>query len=279
MTEITPEAQSQPTQAKTSITMVLDHSGSMEACRAATIESVNAYLQKGRIDDNLKDADFELAIFDTEAYEVIRRSVLSAANDITRDEFEPRGGTPLLDAVGRGIDGLDKRSRDDKAILVIVTDGEENSSRKHTYESIQALLEDRQKKGWMVLFLGAGLDSAQQGLRMGVPGVNVANIGLKHAQLRACMDTMAETNATYASAPTPGARRNYAASAKLSRSARVAMGDASGGDGIVDNGSKTGGIGKLFRRGKKTPAATAAPPPPPAGESDAWIEPRGDAWN
>jgi hypothetical protein len=253
--------------------MVLDRSGSMEACRAATIESVNAYLMKSRNEETLRDADFELAIFDTHSYETIRRSMLSAVHDVTKAEFEPRGGTPLLDAVGRGIDGLDKRAIGDKAILVIVTDGEENSSRKHTYESIKALLDERQKKGWMVMFLGAGLDSAQEGLRMGVPSVNVANIGLDEVHLRASMDAMAETNASYAQAPTPAASRAYASSPKFSRARRMMMGDASGGDGIADDAGTTSGFGRLFGRGKKPT------PTPPSANNDAWNKPSGDAWN
>jgi hypothetical protein len=247
----------------------------MESCRAATIESVNSYLQKSRNDDNLKDAGFELAIFDTHAYEIIRSCELSTATDITRAEFEPRGGTPLLDAVGRGIDGLDKRAKDNKAILVIVTDGLENSSRKHSYESIKALLDDRQQKGWMVMFLGAGLDSAREGLRMGVPSANVAAIALDEVHLRASMDAMADTNAVYAAAPTPQASRAYASSVKFSRGVRMAMGDDTGGDGIVDDEDEGSGIRKLFRRSKKTTAA----PVTPAGGQDAWLKPRGDAWN
>ncbi|MBN9247821.1 MAG: VWA domain-containing protein [Hyphomicrobium sp.] len=283
MTEATPEAQS-PTQSqsqakaqptKTAITMVLDRSGSMEDCRAATIESVNAYLAKSRNDDNLKDADFELAIFDTEAYEIIRRSTLSAVADISPADFEPRGGTPLLDAVGRGIDGLDKRAVDDKAILVVVTDGLENSSRKHTYESIKALLEERQKKGWLVLFLGAGLESAREGIRMGVQRANVASIALDEARMRASMDVMASLAGTYSAAPTSGVRRAYVESPKISASQRRAMGDATGGKGLEDDEDEQSGLKKLFRRGKKPTAA----PVPRSSDQDTWSKPRGDAWN
>jgi len=279
MTEATPEAQS-PTQSKalptkTAITMVLDRSGSMEECRAATIESVNAYLLKGRNDDNLKTADFELAIFDTEAYEIIRRSTLSSAADISPSDFEPRGGTPLLDAVGRGVDGLDKRAVDDKAILVVVTDGLENSSRKHTYESIKALLEERQKKGWLVLFLGAGLESAREGIRMGVQRANVASIALDEERMRVSMAAMVEANAYYSAAQTPGARRMFVDSPKFSPSLRRAMGDATGGKGLVDDEDEKGGLKKLFARRKKPTAV----PVPRSPDQDTWSKPRGDAWN
>ena len=52
---------------KTSITMVLDRSGSMESCRAATITSVNKYLLEARGDLILKESDFQLMIFDTQS--------------------------------------------------------------------------------------------------------------------------------------------------------------------------------------------------------------------
>ncbi len=275
MTEAVPEAKSDATSDKTAVTMVLDRSGSMQSCRAATIESVNAYLGKSRTDENLKDADFELAIFDTEAYETIRAGKLAEVKDISPNDFQPRGGTPLLDAVGRGIDGLDKRAANDNAVLVIVTDGYENSSRKHSYESIKALLDNRQEKGWLVLFLGAGLDSAREGLRMGVASANVASIALDEVHLRASMDAMAETNAVYAAAPTRGSRQAYARSEKFSPSQRMAMGDETGGEGISDDDGKSG-LRKLFTR-----KAKASPPPAPRpaeNENDTWSKPRGDAW-
>ena len=153
---------------ETSITMVLDRSGSMESCRAATITSVNRYLLEARGDENLKEAGFELMIFDTQSLDVIRSGRMTDVKDITSEDFQPRGGTPLLDAIGRGVDRLDKKAASNKAILVIVTDGEENSSKKHNYESIKALIDDRQTKGWLIVFLGAGLSSAQQGLRMSI---------------------------------------------------------------------------------------------------------------
>jgi VWA domain containing CoxE-like protein len=281
MTEAVPEAKSDATShtrpEKTAVTMVLDRSGSMECCRAATIESVNAYLAKSRADENLKDADFELAIFDTEAYQTIRAGKLAGVKDISRDDFEPRGGTPLLDAVGRGIDGLDKRAVDDKAVLVIVTDGEENSSRKHSDESIKALLDNRQEKGWLVIFLGAGLNSARQGMRMGVVSANVASIALDGASLGATMDAMAETNAVYAAMPTPQASRAYARSEKFSPKLRMAMGDSSGGKDLdaADADDSRNGLRKLFTRRSK-----ASPPPPSrSSDGDAWLKPESDAWD
>ena len=177
----------------TTIVMVLDRSGSMSSCREATITAVNKYLKDSKADATLTTADFELVIFDTQSIDTIRDGKIADATELTAADFEPRSGTPLLDAIGRGIGKIDAKlaaSNGEKAILVVVTDGEENESRKHTYESIEALIADRQEKGWLILFLGAGLASAQQGTRMGIRSANVANIGLDEAALSETMMAM-----------------------------------------------------------------------------------------
>jgi hypothetical protein len=220
--------------ANTSIVMVLDRSGSMDVCRDATIKSVNSYLKEAKGDDNLKDADFELMIFDSMSIDTIRSGAISTIADISRADFEPRAGTPLLDAIGRGVDSLDKKAGDGKAILVIVTDGEENQSRKHSYESIKALLGTRQDKGWLVIFLGAGLDSARQGLSMGISANNVANIAMDEVSLAATASFVATSNAAYASTRSMDEAKGYAGSVKMQPRMRMMMGDKSGGAGIVD---------------------------------------------
>ena len=219
---------------ETSITMVLDRSGSMESCRAATITSVNRYLLEARGDENLKEAGFELMIFDTQSLDVIRSGRMTDVKDITSEDFQPRGGTPLLDAIGRGVDKLDKKAASNKAILVIVTDGEENSSKKHNYESIKALIDDRQTKGWLIVFLGAGLSSAQQGLRMSIHAANVANIGLDEASLGASMGVLAAISGAYSLKKTAAETRAYAESEKFTSKMRAMMGDRSGGADLVD---------------------------------------------
>ena len=145
--------------------------------------------------------------------------------------------TPLLDAIGRGIGKIDAKlaaSNGEKAILVVVTDGQENQSRKHSYESIEALIGDRQEKGWLILFLGAGLASARQGTRMGIRPANVANIGLDEMALSETMMAMSASNARYARFSYFDDSKAYAGSEKFTTKMRKRMGDPSGGKGIVD---------------------------------------------
>lgn len=227
----------QPTKfEQTHITLVLDRSGSMSVCQRATVDSVNKYLKEARGDAAMKESDFALLQFDSQSIDKVNRFCGPPCNmpDLTYDDFVPRGGTPLYDAIGRGIDNLDaatKASGSGKAILVIVTDGEENSSRKYTHSAITELIKARQNAGWLVIFLGAGLDVAKIGVGLGITRGAVAS----YAQDAASMDCMAtETSSMsrgYAMNSNTAEAKQWLASgqASFSAAARQSMGDATGG--------------------------------------------------
>ena len=258
MTDASTPTAATPDMTKTSITMVLDRSGSMNSCRKATIDAVNKYLEEAKSSD-LKTADFELMIFDAKSIDVIRTGVLAEVAMIAEKDFEPRDMTPLYDAIGRGIDSLDKRNGDGKAILVIVTDGAENQSRKHTHASISELIQGRQDKGWLILFLGAGLENALQGTSLGIHAANVANIGLDEQSLGATIASLAATNVCYSLKASLSDAKDYAASEKFTPKMRKAMGDKSGGAGIV--------------------GGTPLPPEAQIPQDDSWSKTdRDDAW-
>jgi hypothetical protein len=154
-------------------------------------------------------------IFDATSIDVIRSGVLADVAGIMEKDFEPRDMTPLYDAIGRGIDSLDKRNGDGKAILVIVTDGAENHSRKHAHALISELIQARQEKGWLILFLGAGLENALQGTSLGIDAANVANIGLDEASLGVTMASLAATNVRYSIMASLADAKGYAESEKF----------------------------------------------------------------
>jgi hypothetical protein len=254
---------------KTSITMVLDRSGSMESCRKATINAVNSYLLEARADKALKDAEFELTIFDSESIDTIRSGKTSDIKDIGLDDFVPRAGTPLFDAIGRGIDSLDTKAKNSKAVLVVMTDGQENQSRKHTLESVSTLLKDRQEKGWLIVFLGAGLSAAQQGTAMGIRAARVANIGMDEVALTASMSRVRCMIDDYAATSDMEEAQAYADTVAFSAEARQAMGDASAGAGLVPPPS-----------GAPVPPVTRPVKTKPIVQNsdDAWKKASGDAW-
>lgn len=163
---------------KTMICLVLDRSGSMAGRETDVIGGVNQFLDEQK---KLPDpAVMAMVRFDDVAIERFREmQPLTQVNPLHGGDFQPRGGTPLLDAVGRTITALDedwKREQPDRCICVIVTDGYENASREYTKDKIKAMIEARQASGkWAFIYLGANVDAFAEGGSMGVPLSNTAS--------------------------------------------------------------------------------------------------------
>jgi Mg-chelatase subunit ChlD len=144
------------------VQIVLDRSGSMAPIAAATVDALNGLLAKQRAHPGL--ARLSLADFDSqEPFRVVIDAVpIAEVLDLDEADFQPRGGTPLFDAIGRAVERCDVRaaeSPDEDQVLVVITDGHENASTDYTGPAVSNLLDVRQESGWSVLFLGANQDS------------------------------------------------------------------------------------------------------------------------
>ncbi len=144
--------------------ILLDRTGSMSDIWDEALGSVNAYAASvGEADEGeIEGADIKtavtLAVFDYQEslqFDVLRKDVTSETwIDVTNDEASPRGMTPLFDAIGR-IVSLAEADKPEKAVIVIMTDGHENSSREITRDGAKAALDRAKANGWEVVFLGA----------------------------------------------------------------------------------------------------------------------------
>jgi hypothetical protein len=169
----------------------------MEDCRTDAIGAVNSYLRQVK-DDRDMEASISLIIFDSQSIDVIRDHVpAGGCAELAPSEYQPRGGTPLLDAVGHGVSVLDtKKGMDDRCILAVMTDGLENASREYTKETLKALLDRKQNdEGWLVLYLGAGHDAWSQAGALGLHAGNVANFA--KASFSATADAMYSRGRAY----------------------------------------------------------------------------------
>ena len=142
--------------------ILLDRTGSMSDIWDEALGSVNAYAEAvGKVEDGEAD-DLEttvtLAVFDHQEgfqFDVLRQNVEPDAwSKVTNDEVSPRGMTPLFDAINRTIT-MAEADNPEKAVIVIMTDGHENSSREVTRQGAKAALDRAEARGWEVVFLGA----------------------------------------------------------------------------------------------------------------------------
>jgi hypothetical protein len=91
---------------------------------------------------------------------------------VLNETFIPRGGTALLDAVGKTIEEL-KTDRD--VVFVIITDGDENASKTYKREAITKMIETQTNEGWKFLFLAANQDAIKAGGSIGIQHTNSVN--------------------------------------------------------------------------------------------------------
>jgi hypothetical protein len=128
--------------------------------------------------------------------------------------YVPGGNTALNDAIGITVRKVEAdKPRVDKVITVIMTDGEENSSREWTLDAVKALIEQKEKEGvWTFVFLGAAPDAWAQGMSYGIPSANVAKYDPALYRL-AFVGTAMGTNAVAAS-PMPQSKNLFASLSK-----------------------------------------------------------------
>ena len=168
----------------THIAVILDRTGSMEAIRDDTIGGFNAFLNAQKAEPGL--ATLTLVQFDSQdPYEIVHRfKPLAEVPALTRQTFVPRANTPLLDAMGRGINDLEKsladlaeNERPARVVMVIITDGQENASREFRKGQVEKMIREKQEtSAWQFVFLSADLAAIGDALQSGIrPGSTLAH--------------------------------------------------------------------------------------------------------
>jgi hypothetical protein len=118
------------------------------------------------------DYGFSLTLFDTVVEVKYKAVPLAKVAKLDDTSYRPSGNTALLDAIGNTVQTVSADGFD-KIISVIMTDGEENSSREWTMHAVRELIHSKEAAGnWTCVFLGANLDAFAQGASLGVPMAN-----------------------------------------------------------------------------------------------------------
>lgn len=172
---------------------LLDRSGSMDRLWKEAVGSINAYVENLPVNTNIV-----LAVFDSQSYDVIRNTTAKEWKNIAPNEATPRAGTPLYDSSVRMMyRALDDNP--DKAVFVIMTDGEENQSRHFKQVDVKSLVSRFQSNKWEVIFLGADFDKVGDVAHSyGLDGTKFMNINAD--SLDGTMRSFAGMTTQYASA-------------------------------------------------------------------------------
>ena len=197
------------------VSIVLDETGSMQACKDATISGFNEYLTTLR--QIVGDVRVTLTKFNSEKTEVVYAGQpLLHVRDLTDRSYQPVANTPLYDAIAAAIKATQqaRKSHPDSAVLfVIQTDGQENSSKQYDQEQIVKLIKAREKDGWTFVYLGANQDAWKVGQSLGMARANT--MSYTHTTTDAAFKSLRSATLCYASQHTSGQLQVGKASTKF----------------------------------------------------------------
>ena len=124
------------------VNVILDKSGSMSTKVQDVIGGFNLYLDE-LAKEQAVDYGFSLTLFDTVVEMKYKGVPLASAAKLDSSSYRPSGNTALFDAVGNSVQTVSTDGFD-KIITVIMTDGEENSSREWTLHAIRELIKNKE---------------------------------------------------------------------------------------------------------------------------------------
>lgn len=167
------------------IVVLLDRSGSMASCKEAMVTAFSNFIGEQTKAKHADRTTVTLFKFDSEATTLVYED--KPVSEVPTLHLNPRGGTPLYDAMGTVL----TRPIDKTAInfCVVVTDGEENDSEEHTAESVKKLLAKREADGVQFFYLGANQNAITAATAMGISGGRAINYstGKLGKGMRACV--------------------------------------------------------------------------------------------
>lgn len=169
---------------KTIITIVMDETGSMQGRKEVTISGYNEFIDSQK-DAGLGECQATLVKFNSGNISCAYQGIpIADVPKMTSRDYRPTGNTPLYDALGQAITDTKKQVKNVNDVLqklaggsdtyapyvvvMVMTDGEENSSTQYSREQIFQMVNECQKEGWSFVFIGADMDSWAAASAMGV---------------------------------------------------------------------------------------------------------------
>lgn len=145
---------------KTEIGIVLDCSGSMSILRNTIIEQFNEFIENQTKIPG--ECNIWLTTF-SDTYDMLQKSQpLCEVVKLNESNYQTTGMTALNDAIyvtmtkmGEHFRDMPEEERPSKVMFVIITDGEENASKKVNTKTVSELIEQQKNVyNWEIVFIG-----------------------------------------------------------------------------------------------------------------------------
>jgi uncharacterized protein YegL len=200
------------------VAFVLDRSGSMKAIEEAVVEGYNDYL--GELHAQGGTTHYSLTTFNTSFEHVCVGEPLDEVAPLDHGQYRPEGMTALYDAIAHTVLETDRRLQADargeeKVLVVVLTDGLENSSTDYDAHEIAELVRSYDvRENWTFVYLGAGHESIQDtrhvATRLGYRDTNAMLWSADELSTRKTMQSLAQATAVRRASPSLKSERFFA---------------------------------------------------------------------
>ena len=139
--------------------IIVDESGSMCVIERQALAGINETIETVKKMQQLHpdmEQRISLLTFDS-GHKTFKYDNVKAdnVNTLSARDYNPRGGTPLYDAIGISIAKLNAQtSEKDNVLVTIITDGEENCSEEYNLHMVKTLISKMKKQGWTFTLIG-----------------------------------------------------------------------------------------------------------------------------
>ena len=182
----------------TELVFILDRSGSMAGLESDTIGGFNAMIDRQKRQEG--ECYVSTVLFNNESRVLHDRVRLADVPKMTERDYNVRGCTALIDAIGgaiRHIGNIHKYARaedvPEHTLFVITTDGHENASHKYTSDEVKRMItRQKEKYGWEFLFIGANIDAVETAVRYGIARDRAVNYNADGQGTRILYSTVSE---------------------------------------------------------------------------------------
>lgn len=176
----------------THVTILLDRSGSMDSVHEKTVEGLNSFLDtqrgvEGECTVTLIQFDHHHGKLDLDP--IIDAKPVKFCKDIRPADYQPRGNTPLHDAMastirstGKFLRDMSEAKRPAKVVFCVITDGLENASKEHNAEAVADMVKQQTEKyKWEFVFVGANQNAILTARNIGIDANNALNYAANDA--------------------------------------------------------------------------------------------------
>jgi hypothetical protein len=150
----------------TDIIFILDESASMRRHSDSYISGINAFINTQKQFNPY--SSFTMVKFNSNITTLCVDSKMYTLPELTREHYKPDGITAMYDAIGHVINLKYDETIRKNTVVFILTDGEDNHSRKFTQSMIGDTINYMKERGWTFVYIATDHNARKFGERMNV---------------------------------------------------------------------------------------------------------------